>query len=102
MYFSIWTGRNFYEFGPLKMRLLKGNRLENSFKKNRAAGAPILGFFGHNPNFGKKGGHPTPPCFKADLAGFGQKGGSDTFNCPDGPKYAIGLLKTLQYQQETL
>ena len=54
-------------------------RKELNFENFRAAGAPILEFFGHNPNFGKKGGHPTPPCFKADLAGFGQKGGVGYF-----------------------
>ena len=63
------------------MRFLKGKspRKELNFEFFRAAGAPIFGFFGHNPKFVKKGGHPTPPCFKADLAGFGQKGGVGYF-----------------------
>ena len=68
------------------MRFLKGKspRKELNFEIFRAAGAPILEFFDHNPKFVKKGGYPTPPpIFRADLAGFGQKGGSDTFNCPD-------------------
>ena len=59
---------------PLKMRFLKGKspRKELNFEFFRVAGAPILAFFGHNPKFVKKGGHPTP---RADLAGFGRKGG---------------------------
>ena len=60
------------------MRFLKGKspRKELNVEKFRAAGAPIFGFFGHNPKFVTKGGaSDPPPCFKANLAGFGQKGG---------------------------
>ena len=50
--------RKFCGFGPLKMRFLKGKspRKELKFENFRAAGAPIWGFFDHNPNFSKKGG----------------------------------------------
>ena len=49
----IWTSQNV---------ILKGKSLRKELKFGffRAAGAPIFGFFGHNPKFVKKGGHPTP------------------------------------------
>ena len=72
---------------PLKMRFLKGKspRKKLKFVFFRAAGAPILEFFDHNPKFVKKGRASDPPLYSkpiwADLLRRG--GGSDTFNCSD-------------------
>ena len=63
------------------MRFLKGKspRTELNFGFFRAAGAPILEFFDHNPKFVKKGGYPTPPLYSEpiwpDLARRGGGGG---------------------------
>ena len=69
------------------MRFLKGKspRKELNFYFFRAAGAPILEFFDHNPKFVKKGGYPTPPPYIQSRFGriWPEGGGSDTFNCPD-------------------
>ena len=56
------------------MRFLKGKspRKELKSEKNRAAGAPILGFLDHNPKFAKGGGVIDPPSIRGR---FAQKGG---------------------------
>ena len=77
-YFCISTagGDNFADLNLPKCDFYgKSPRKELNFENFRVAGAPILEFFDHNPNFVKKGGIRPPPIFRADLAGFGQKGG---------------------------
>ena len=60
------------------MRFLKGKLPRKELKSEifRAAGAPIFGFFVHNPNFVGGGGGSTPPLVQSR---FGQKGGVEEF-----------------------
>ena len=51
------------------MRFLKGKspRKELNLEFFRAAGAPILEFFDHNPKFVKKGGVSNPPLYSEPI-----------------------------------
>ena len=63
------------------MRFLKGKspRKEVKFEFFRAAGAPILEFFDHNPKFVKKGGYPTPPYIQSRFGRIWPEGGVGYF-----------------------
>ena len=55
------------------MRFLKGKSPKKKLKseKNRATGAPILGFLDHNPKFAKKGGVIDPPLYSRPICSEG-------------------------------